>query len=103
MNILITERQYKLLIEQKSLVNIINDVKFLSSLITIVRLITRGVESSDLDKIQSLVKQVLSGGKVNLTKEDMDMIRKNQKIILNNVAENLGFDNWIHLKNNKSK
>ena len=101
MKILINERQYKLITEQKMLSNIINDVKFLSSLITVVRVSTRGVESSDLDRIQSLVKQSLSGGKVNLTKEDMDMIRKNQKIILNTVAENMGFSNWTQLKNNK--
>ena len=31
----------------------------------------------------------------------MAMIRKNQKIILNNVAENMGFSNWTQLKNNK--
>ena len=99
MKILLKESQYKLILEQKTLLSIINDVKFLSSLINLVRVISRGVESSDLDKIQSLVKQSLSGGKVKLTKEDMDMIRKNQKIILNTVAENMGFNNWTELKN----
>ena len=101
MKILINEHQYKLITEQKTLSSVLNDVKFISSLITVVRVITRGVESSDLDRVQSLVKQSLSGGKVNLTKEDMAMIRKNQKIILNNVAENMGFSNWTQLKNNK--
>lgn len=101
MKILINEHQYKLITEQKTLSSILNDVKFISSLITVVRVITRGVESSDLDRVQSLVKQSLSGGKVNLTKEDMAIIRKNQKIILNNVAENMGFSNWTQLKNNK--
>lgn len=99
MKILLKESQYKLILEQKTLLSIINDVKFLPSLINLVRVISRGVESSDLDKIQSLVKQSLSGGKVKLTKEDMDMIRKNQKIILNTVAENMGFNNWTELKN----
>jgi hypothetical protein len=103
MKILINERQYKLITEQKMLSTIINDVKFISSLITVVRAITRGVESSGLDRVQSLVKQLLSGGKVNLTNKDMDMIRKNQKIILNTVAENMGFSNWDFLKNNKLK
>jgi hypothetical protein len=101
MKILINEHQYKLITEQKTLSSVLNDVKFISSLITVVRVITRGVESSDLDRVQSLVKQSLSGGKVNLTKEDMAIIRKNQKIILNNVAENMGFRNWTQLKNNK--
>jgi len=99
MKILLKESQYKLILEQKTLLSIINDVKFLSSLINLVRAISRGVESSDLDRIQSLVKQSLSGGKVKLTKEDMDMIRKNQRIILNTVAENMGFNNWDKLKN----
>jgi hypothetical protein len=99
MKILLKESQYKLILEQKTLLSIINDVKFLSSLINLVRVIARGVESSDLDRIQSLVKQSLSGGKVKLTKEDMYMIRKNQRIILNTVAENMGFNNWTELKN----
>jgi hypothetical protein len=99
MRILLKESQYKLILEQKTLLSIINDVKFLSSLINLVRVIARGVQSSDLDRIQSLVKQSLSGGKVKLTKEDMDMIRKNQRIILNTVAENMGFNNWTELKN----
>ena len=99
MKILLKESQYKLIIEQKTLYSIINDVKFISSLIILVRVIARIVKSSDLERVQSLVKQSLSGGKVNLTKEDMDMIRRNQKIILNTVAENMGFSNWTELKN----
>jgi hypothetical protein len=99
MKILLKESQYRLILEQKTLLSIINDVKFLSSLINLVRVIARGVKSSELDRIQSLVKQSLSGGKVKLTKEDMDMIRKNQRIILNTVAENMGFNNWTDLKN----
>jgi hypothetical protein len=99
MKILLKESQYRLILEQKTLLSIINDVKFLSSLINLVRVIARGVKSSELDRIQSLVKQSLSGGKVKLTKEDMDMIRKNQRIILNTVAENTGFNNWTDLKN----
>ena len=41
--------------------------------------------------------------KINLSKKDMEVIRKYQKMILNNVAQNMGYDNWSELKNDALK
>ena len=108
MNYLITESQYNLLTEQKTLVYTLNSVNFINNLITLVRTLTRGVESyldnpQSLEILQSLLKQSLSGGKKNLTEKDMEYIRSQEKLILNTVAKELGFENWTQLKETKVK
>ena len=109
MNYIISESQSKLLTEQKLLVNIINSTKFINSLASLTRAITRGVETvyehniKELELIQSLIKQSLAGGQINISEKDMEIIRNQQKMILNSVANELGYDNWTHLKESKVK
>ena len=57
----------------------------------------------ELERLQSLTKQSLAGGKVNLTEKEMDKIRKDTKIILNKTANELGYNNWDELKTVKIK
>jgi hypothetical protein len=54
-----------------------------------------------LERIQSLTKQSLAGGKVNITESEMEEIRQQSKIILNKVANEFGYSNWGELKSKK--
>lgn len=102
MKCIITESQYQILLEQSStFLNLINNVKTISGII--ILLSARGFNSTGVDRIQSLVKQYIAGGKINPNKKDMEVIRKYQKMILNNVALNMGYDNWSELKNDALK
>jgi hypothetical protein len=107
MKIIIKESQYKLLVEQKRLSGIQNVAKLISrGLLTLVWAMTRGYNSftakkikDGLERVQSLTKQSLANGRVDLTDEEMNLIRENSKIILNGVANRLGYGNWNDLKN----
>jgi hypothetical protein len=109
MKIILTESQYdKLLVEQVALSSALNGVKFIGGLITFVEAITRfyNVASGKtvkeaLERIQSLTKQSLAGGKVNITESEMEEIRQQSKIILNKVANEFGYSNWGELKSKK--
>jgi len=109
MEIILTESQYnKLLVEQQTLVRALNGVKFIGGLVTLVEAITRlyNVASGKtvkeaLERIQSLTKQSLAGGKVNITESEMEEIRQQSKIILNKVANEFGYSNWGELKSKK--
>ena len=99
-----------ILVEQKTLVSILNGAKLIGGLVTLVRAVTRVFNSAsgkmireDLERLQSLTKQSLAGGKVNLTEKEMDKIRKDTKIILNKTANELGYNNWDELKTIKIK
>ena len=103
MKYIISESQYKILSEQTKLVNIFNGTNFILNITTFIRTLTRSIEhvynsNPDFEKIQSLLKQSLAGGKKNLSEEEMNIIRKQQRIILNTVAVELGYNNWEHLK-----
>ena len=100
MKCVITESQYQILLEQSTFLNLVNNTKTITGLILLT---ARGFNSSGIDRIQSLVKQYIAGGKVNPSKKDMEVIRKYQKMILNNVAQNMGYDNWSELKNDALK
>jgi hypothetical protein len=100
----------KLLIEQASLASILNGTKMIGGLVKLVGAVTRVFNTAtgktikdDLEQLQSLTKQSLAGGKVNLTEKEMEKIRKDAKIILNKTANELGYDNWTEMKNVKIK
>ena len=109
MEIILTESQYnKLLVEQQTLGSALNGVKFIGGLVTLVEAITRlynvasGKTVKDaLERIQSLTKQSLAGGKINLTESEMEEIRQQSKIVLNGVANEFGYSNWNELKTKK--
>jgi uncharacterized membrane protein len=99
-----------ILVEQKTLVSILNGTKLIGGLVTLVRAVTRLFNSEsgkmireELERLQSLTKQSLAGGKVNLTEKEMNKIRKDTKIILNKTANELGYNNWDELKTVKIK
>jgi hypothetical protein len=107
MRIIIKESQYKLLVEKKPLLGIQNGIKLMSrGLLTLVWAMTRGYNSftakkikDGLERVQSLTKQSFANGKTNITEEEMELIRKQSKTILNGVANKLGYKNWTDLKN----
>ena len=101
MKFLITEKQHQILLEQKNFLSLLNNGKMITGLITIIRLIARSYNSYDFERLQSLVKQYLAGGKLKPSEKEMEIIRNYQKIILNNVAQNMGYGNWEELKNDK--
>ena len=109
MEIILTESQYnKLLIEQQTLVSALNGVKFIGGLVTLVETITRlyNVASGKtvketLERIQSLTKQSIAGGKIDISESEMNMIRQQAKVVLNKVANELGYNNWGELKSKK--
>lgn len=111
MKILISEQQFSIITEQNTLLTILNSTTLISNLILLIRIATRGLNAisetpigqKNLDKIQSLLKQSLAGGKTNLTESQMNKIKEQQKIILNVVAKDMGFKNWSELKEIKIK
>jgi hypothetical protein len=110
MKIVISERQYHVFLTEQPLVlsNTLNSVKFIGGLVTLVEAITRAYNlasgkkmKESLDRIQSLTKQSLAGGRVDLTEEEMATIREQSKIVLNQVANKYGYNNWNELKNER--
>jgi hypothetical protein len=45
--------------------------------------------------------RVTISGRVDLTEEEMAIIREQSKIVLNGVANEYGYDNWNELKNER--
>jgi hypothetical protein len=109
MKIIVTESQYdKLLVEQVALSSALNGVKFIGGLVTLVEVITRLYNSASgkqvkeaLERIQSLTKQSIAGGKIDITESEMNIIRQHAKVVLNKVANELGYNNWSELKSKK--
>jgi hypothetical protein len=110
MKIIISERQYNLLLTEQPqvLTNALNGIKFIGGLVTLVEAITRAYNLASgkkmkeyLERVQSLTKQSLAGGRVDLTEEEMATIREQSKIVLNRVANEYGYDNWNELKNER--
>jgi hypothetical protein len=110
MKIIISERQYNLLLTEQPqvLTNALNGIKFIGGLVTLVEAITRAYNLASgkkmkeyLERVQSLTKQSLAGGRVDLTEEEMAIIREQSKIVLNGVANEYGYDNWNELKNER--
>jgi hypothetical protein len=110
MKIIISERQYNLLLTEQPqvLTNALNGIKFIGGLVTLVEAITRAYNLASgkkmkeyLERVQSLTKQSLAGGRVDLTEEEMATIREQSKIVLNGVANEYGYDNWNELKNER--
>jgi hypothetical protein len=48
-----------------------------------------------------LTKQSIAGGKIDITESEMNMIRQHAKVVLNRVANELGYNNWSELKSKK--
>lgn len=110
MNIVITESQHRMLVEQQSLKNALNGVKFINGLIIIVGALARAYNSAlgkniknELELLQSLLKQSLAGGRTDLSESEMNIIRNQTKTILNKVSVSLGFENWSQFKEQKYK
>jgi hypothetical protein len=110
MKIILSERQYNLLLteQRQALTNALNGIKFIGGLVTLVEAITRAYNLASgkkmkeyLERVQSLTKQSLAGGRVDLTEEEMAIIREQSKIVLNGVANEYGYDNWNELKNER--
>jgi hypothetical protein len=110
MKIIISERQYNLLLTEQPqvLTNALNGIKFIGGLVALVEAITRAYNLASgkkmkeyLERVQSLTKQSLAGGRVDLTEEEMATIREQSKIVLNGVANEYGYDNWNELKNER--
>ena len=110
MKIIISERQYNLLLTEQPqvLTNALNGIKFIGGLIVLVEAITRAYNLASgkkmkeyLERVQSLSKQSLAGGRVDLTEEEMATIREQSKIVLNGVANEYGYGNWNELKNER--
>lgn len=104
MKIIITESQYKFLLEQKTLAEFINSIKLISSMVETIKIIARSLPhkknlKENLELIQSLTKQSLAGGRRDLSEKEMNKIRKNAKIILDRVASEFGYSDWKSMKN----
>lgn len=100
--------------EQKTLntlLSILNSGTLVSNLVSLIYIISRGyneflerkISEDEFNKIQSLLKQSLANGNTNLSEKQMDKIRLQEKIILNRVAREAGYTNWIELKNDSVK
>lgn len=103
----ITEGHYKLLLEQKTLAEYINSIKLISSMVESIKIIARSLPHKknireNLELLQSLTKQSLSGGKRNISEIEMNKIRRDSKIILDRVASEFGYNDWNSMKNSKN-
>jgi hypothetical protein len=112
MKIIISERQYRILLGEQTQVlsSVLNGMKFISGLVSLVESISRGYNTASgqkikdsLERVQSLTKQSLAGGRTDLTEGEMEIIRQYSKITLNKVANKFGYHNWTELKNEKIK
>lgn len=80
------------------LVELLNNSKLIPSLMTLVRIIGRSYNSTHLERIQSLLKQSLANGKIDLTPEERQTIILQAKLILDEVAKKKGYKDWFDLK-----
>jgi uncharacterized protein (DUF1499 family) len=96
-----------LLLEQKTLAEYINSIKLISSMVESIKIIARSLPHKknireNLELLQSLTKQSLSGGKRNISEIEMNKIRRDSKIILDRVASEFGYNDWNSMKNSKN-
>lgn len=111
MEIIISESQLKSLIVPKPISHLSNITNhLLSKIITFIKVLSRSFQSlSDekvkeiLERVQSLTKQSIANDRTDLTEEEMKLVRKTQKYILNTIATKNGFTNWNDLKRNHTK